>query len=446
MAALTEQRSQESSMQAHSSTADQDGNDESSQRRTRLMRLILAHQLSTLSLSLLTMQPRMQLLRQAFDGDTAATARQIGRGAALVALSDLLLSPSAGAFSDRAGRKPLMLLAPAVALPLKLAAAIWPSAPVLLLERVLGDSLRTLGGTTMAYAALADLYTGQEYAAALSKVQAATGLGIILAPLVASAAMGRNGNNPRRPYILSALLAAIHLAIGMMFLEETSTPKVDAQPSSSAHSVVPTSGTGRKPLLQPVWRFLNLFTMGHRMRIRASLFSLHCFLEGKVIQDQASVLQLGLGWGSEDRSRWTSGLGFAILAGGQATGSLLRWVGQQSFVMACHFASFLAFLNFRRSEMWRGLAMLVLGQQRRIVSSAWIVQEATRCGYGRGEVVGWIASLRATVEAISALLYANVYRIAHGKGSPQNVFLLPSLIVILAEVQRMQIANQANRV
>ncbi|CAE8632779.1 unnamed protein product [Polarella glacialis] len=424
-------------------------------RRSRMKRLILLHQLSILSISLLTLQPRNELLLQAFGGDTAATSRHIGRGAALVALSDFIISPSAGAFSDFYGRKPLMLLAPGIALPLKLATALMPTPAMLMLDRVLGDSLRTLGGTTMAYACLADLYSGPAYAAALGQLNAASGLGLVLAPLVASAVMGPSGAHPRRAYLVAALLAALHLFVGSFLLEETNmlralSPSPATAASLASSSSTDTSSMGlaslgdasdRRPTLKPVWTFLRLFTQGSRLRMRAFLLALHCFVEGKVIQDQASMLQLSNGWGASERSRWTSSLGLAILVGGQCSGYLLRWVGEHNFTSACHLTSFLAFMSFRRSSFWWGLILLVLGQQRRLISSSWVVKEASdTLGIGKGEVIGWIASLRGVAEAISAMLFAGALRAATSRGTPVNAFLLPAGLVALAEFQRSRIA------
>merc|ERR1719223_2511579 len=185
-----------------------------------MLRLVLGHQLSTLSLSLLTMQARVQLLSVAFSGDSQKVAKQVSRGAVFVAFCDLLLSPTVGKLSDIIGRKPIMLLAPAVALPFKLLAAIRPSSTVLLAERVFCDAFRTIGGTTMSYACLCDLYKGEEFTKALGQVNSATGLGIVFAPLVATAFMGQHGN-PRRAYWASATLALLHLVLGSKLLQET---------------------------------------------------------------------------------------------------------------------------------------------------------------------------------------------------------------------------------
>lgn len=413
--------------------------DSDSQRR--VMRLVLGHQLSTLSLSLLTMQPRMQLLSKALSGDSTAVARQVNRGAALVALSDLLITPSVGALSDRVGRKPFMLLAPAVALPLKTAVAIWPSVTMLLVERVVCDAFRTLGGTTMSYACLCDRYHGEAYTKALGQLNSATGLGIVMAPLVASVLMGSSGN-PRRAYLASAALAVFHLAVGLSTLEETNLSEMKT-PSDFIAAPMRTKGVevkAKAPLIQPVWKFLKLFTNGRRLRLYTCLFALHCLLEGKVLQDQVAILQVSRGWNVRARSFWTSGLGLAILVGGQGTGELVKRLGEHHFMSSCHAASFAAFIGLQSSTFWSSLAFLSLGQQRRSASTSWVISEACQGGVGRGEAVGWIAGLRSAADILSALLYNFVYRARVAKGRPFDVFILPSLVVFLAELLRRHIA------
>merc|ERR1719367_1938537 len=117
---------------------------------------ILAHQFSMLAMNLLTMQPRTQLMMVGLSGDTVAVASKIGIGAAGVGLLELLFSPHLGALSDRVGRRPLMLMAPALTLPLKVAVVMKPAVPILLVERIVSDALRTFGGTTMSCICLAD--------------------------------------------------------------------------------------------------------------------------------------------------------------------------------------------------------------------------------------------------------------------------------------------------
>mmetsp|Transcript_30870 Transcript_30870/g.98518 ORF Transcript_30870/g.98518 Transcript_30870/m.98518 type:complete len:440 (-) Transcript_30870:224-1543(-) len=402
----------------------------------RVLQLVLAHQVSALSLSLLTMQPRAQLLQRALSGDSTAVARHVSRSSVLVALCELLLSPVVGAWSDRAGRRPFMLMAPAVAMPLKLAAAAWPNTAVLLAERVGTDIFRTMGGTTMAYACLSDLFDGEAYTAALGRLNSVSGFGIVCAPLLATAIMGPHGD-PSRAYVASAVLAAVHLALGARMLRET---KADSKRITPALVRARHSGEMQTGKLCMYPACLNLFTGTAPLRLSAFLFSLHCFIEGKVLQDQVSVLQLSHGWDTRMRSRWTAGLGLAIALGGQATEHLVKRCGEHGFVALCHAASLAAFLALQRSAFWTSLAFLCLGQQRRSASASWLISEARHAGIGQGQAVGWVASLRSAADVSSALLYGAAYRAAAAQGRPARVFALPSALVLLAEALRACIA------
>lgn len=396
--------------------------------------MILAHQLSMVSVTLLTLQPRAQLLVEALQGDVAAVAWHMNRGAALVALSDFLLSPWVGALSDRIGRRPMMLLGPALSLPMKAAAALQPSIGMLLAERVVCDAMRTLGGTTMAYVCMADLYDGEAYTRALAWLGSASGLAMVLAPLVSS---GSARLRPRRAFLAAGWLAAAHLAMGTAFLVETREwRRYDGEEASSALA---------GPSYRPAFGFLRLFVLGPRLRQCVALFGLHSLLEGKLLQDQASVLQLGAGWGLVARARWTSGLGLTLFAGSQLAGPLLRRLGEHSFAALCHVASLAAFLCLREGSFWGGLLLLTVGQCRRSVSTSWTVAEARASGLGKGETIGYIASWRAAIDFLGALLFAAAHRVAGHRKRPYDVLLLPTLATVLAEVLRWRVALAPQR-
>merc|ERR1712066_881553 len=104
---------------------------------------------------------------------------------------------------------------------------------------------------------------------------------------------------------------------------------------------------------------------------------------------------------------------------------------------ACHVASLVAFAAFQKADFWTSLALLCLGQQRRLASSSWLVSEAGAAGFGRGESVGMMASLRASIEAVSALLYDFMYRRSAARGRPFDVFVLPAVVVAVSEAQRL---------
>jgi len=393
-----------------------------------------------LTISLLTLQPRSQLLMQALKGDTVAVAKQINRGATLVGLCELFLSPSFGAFSDRVGRKPLMLLAPLLALPLKLAVVLRPSANILLIERVLGDALRSMGGATMAAICYADLYDAEVDARTVNEFSnTAAASGMVFAPLL-SALLLRRSSDPRLPYIASAVIAGAHAWVARGFLEETSRIRRTGSDSGADGS------SKKQPILRPVWDFVRLFTLSARCRVRACLFTLHCMLEGKILQDQASILQLSMDWAADLRSRWTAGFGLAMSAGGMLMQPLRSRLSEHGALRVCHLASLNALLALLGGRFWLALLPFSLAQQRRAASSAWLITETGHLSIGRGEAVGWVTSLRAAVDTVSAVLYQRAYRTAFKRGNPFNMFLLPIAVVALCEIIRVHMARESKAV
>jgi len=381
----------------------------------------MMHQVCSVSVGLLTAQSRSELLLRRLDGDTGALASQMNRAAACVALCDFLVSPSAGALSDRIGRRPLMIAACAVAVPFKAMAAIRPTASILFMERVFCDAMRTVGGTTMAYACLSDLHTGDAYTQALTRLSGATGTAIVIAPLVA-AWLDRRG--PRFTFAVAALLSSVQFVLSWVLLKETHIKR--GRPCEQPASLV-----------RPVWHCIRLFTSGARLRVRTCLFTLHCFLEGKVLQEQVAIMQLAAGWGSLLRSRWSAGLGAVMLAGSKVAGFLLRCCGEHGFLALCHAASFGAFATIWQSAFWSGLGFLSLGQQRRSASISWVITAARQNGVGHGEVIGWTASLRAVVDFFAALAYGVAHRVAGQRGRPNDVMYLPLVVTLLAEFVRL---------
>merc|ERR1711920_540277 len=100
-------------------------------------------------------------------------------------------------------------------------------------------------------------------------------------------------------------------------------------------------------------------------------------------------------------------------------------MGEHSFAAMCHWASFAAFLGLRAGNFWGGLSLLTVGQCRRSVSTSWTVLEAQASGLGKGETIGYLASLRAFVDLIGSLLFSAAHVLAGVRARPFDVLLLP---------------------
>merc|ERR1712183_13521 len=139
---------------------------------------------------------------------------------------------------------------------------------------------------------------------------------------------------------------------GTLLIEETLTyrpvsgnlqPKLAELKSEPAPDSVVETQQCDKRVLSRLPGFLSLFTSGPRLLARSTLFASHCLMEGKVLQDQVSVLQIGECWPEESRSRWTSGLGLAILGGAQIVKPCVEKLGEHGFTALCHGTSVAAF-------------------------------------------------------------------------------------------------------
>jgi hypothetical protein len=102
--------------------------------------LVLMVFVSVLANALLSQAVPTALL-EAYGNDRVRTARMLGRLSSCGALLDVLLTPQLGRLSDTIGRRPLLLIAPCMALTLRAAAACRPGIANLMALRVLGTTL-----------------------------------------------------------------------------------------------------------------------------------------------------------------------------------------------------------------------------------------------------------------------------------------------------------------
>jgi len=382
----------------------------------------MVHQVATTGLSLLTNQPRQQLLARTLDEKQLAAHTNFGMS--LASALEFTLAPTLGALSDRMGRRPFMLGAPIVGLPTRLLAALWPSARVLLAERVASDACRAFAGTTLCYASLADLCQGDSASLvpAVASCNSAMGAGMVLAPLLSSA-VARRGGGPRTAFVLAVVLTALQLLFEWRRLRETRSRSSLQQRQGPSHP----------------FSFLRLFASGAKVRALSVVLALQIAVDGKLLQDQISLLQLvHAKWTLGQRSLWTSAFGGVIMLGGQLTKPVLAKLGsEQALASVAHAASVLGFLAYSRGLFWLGLLPLVIGQQRRTPTISWLLAEAEAAGIGRGEMLAMTANLRALVESLGPLIYGAVQRATARRGAPMHVFYLPAVLAAVAEAVQL---------
>jgi MFS transporter, DHA1 family, tetracycline resistance protein len=112
------------------------------------------------------------------------SARTVGVLLGCFAFTQLLATPLLGKYSDRYGRRPVILLslvANAIAMGLFALASYQHLLPLLFLSRILAGA--TSGNLAACQAALADLSTAETRARAMGRVGAGIGLGLVMGPL-----------------------------------------------------------------------------------------------------------------------------------------------------------------------------------------------------------------------------------------------------------------------
>mmetsp|Transcript_97089 Transcript_97089/g.271760 ORF Transcript_97089/g.271760 Transcript_97089/m.271760 type:complete len:457 (-) Transcript_97089:52-1422(-) len=405
----------------------------------RSVRAILLHQVSTTGISLTLIQPRQQLLAKTLS--ESQLTNQVNAAASLIGALEFLLAPTIGVLSDRVGRRMLMLSAPIIGVVLRFLAVVRPAAPVLMLERIVGDLTRALLGTTMCHSALADSFQGSALTGALARCSSAMGAGMILAPLIGQVSAKLGG--ARGAFSLCTLLTLTQLVTEWKILH---LPRLVDEPACATGAAAGSSdGNGAAaavvaapPLVSP-FNFVRLFTScGPRVRAIACLLACQCAIDGKLLQDQLSIIQMySCGWTLSQRSMWSSAFGASIMVGGQLTSRLVRLLGdEQRFMSLAHFSSVAAFLAYSRGAFWAGLIPMIVGQQRRVPTVSWLVADARLHGLGRGEVIAMTANLRAAVETVGPIVYNLGQRLATRLGNPARVFYAAAFVGLLAEAVR----------
>lgn len=159
-------------------------------------------------------------LLAAYDNDRVRTARMLGRLSSCGALLDVLLTPQLGRLSDTLGRRPLILVAPCMALMLRAAAASRPATALLMALRVLGTTL-TSTYLVCLRASLADAHrfegTGK-LTGRLGLMQASNGAAYALGMLLGGQLVARH---IRLPYVASATLLALLVPVVFLCFRET---------------------------------------------------------------------------------------------------------------------------------------------------------------------------------------------------------------------------------
>ncbi|HEX5690162.1 MAG TPA: MFS transporter [Roseiflexaceae bacterium] len=143
-----------------------------------------------------------------------------------------LAAPILGRLSDRYGRKPILVLSQIGTLIGFLLLGFANSLALLFLSRLIDGF--SGGNTSTAQAMIADSTSERTRTQGLGLIGAAFGLGFIVGPIIAFAALSLSGENYRIPAFIAAGLSALSILLSAFWLRETHHPADSASASRTS--------------------------------------------------------------------------------------------------------------------------------------------------------------------------------------------------------------------
>ena len=341
----------------------------------------------------------------------------------MTALLEFLVNPTIGRLADAYGRRPFMIVAPYAAIVLKTWVLLKPSLLSLTVEKIVCDGLRTLSGTTMGSAAITDLVPSSQLGKAFSKLWSYMGIAIIASPLLASRMSAKTA------YVAAILLATVQLAADQMYLRET-LPEAKRKPFQGYASPL---DVGR------------LFTASARCRIATSITVLQNMLDVKILADPLYVLQSGLlEWTRQQTQVFSAVLGMGLVVGRKITAATMENFGLHGHTTLTHCVAVLQNLviGLFPSSVTMALAGLMgwVGDQKGHAVKQFATNAALSTGqFGKGELSGLQANLRALCVSIGPFLYAAAYSRGVKIGRPGSAMLVAAAICVGAELAHQQL-------
>ncbi|CAE7623517.1 TIC32, partial [Symbiodinium pilosum] len=321
--------------------------------------------------------------------DAAAATRILGNTSGIVGLLSLVVNQAGGKLSDRIGRKPGFLVGPLSNILLgwcvfKNANSRW----VVAVCRILRLILTTFSNTVMCNAALADVCSSNELALAMSRIQTATGLAMLLTPFIEGRILLLSPSSPagiRYVYAAMAAIAAVHTGFVASQLEETldSTKRTTTQLTLS--------------VINP-FGFLRLFAEGSKVLQKLVVITtLQMFLEGKNLSDVIQTwIRDHLKWSVTQVRNFIVGYGLLCTAtGASATPWMLRNLSARGFTTATNLLNAAAFgLRGLAPSSLLFLTMMVpmlpgVNGASATALKAVAQDIATSQGFGKGEFSAW---------------------------------------------------------
>ena len=341
---------------------------------------------------------------------------------------EFIINPVLGRLGDSIGRKPILLVALCSNFLLRLAATLNSSSILFLtLNSVLSRAFDTVIFTTVR-AAVSDLYSGEDVAAAMPRLGIAAGLSVILGPIF-SVLLKKITGSSNVALLLSTLITAVNTGFIYLKFEETLIERNifswrDASPFGFLE-LLSKSGTMLKLMLTS---WLQTFTDGRN-----------------IVDTQFAYQRDQLSWTADMSGAYVGLAGVKILFGG-VIGKLLliprlgiRYIGTFSNIMNA-----LGGLSFTFFPKYQVLVLLLtaFGDRKRDGVEAMINTLGVKYGFGKGQTMAQLFNMRSTANVLAPLLYSSMYEYGLSVNKPSLLPLTFCAISLFAELVLQSISKK----
>jgi DHA1 family tetracycline resistance protein-like MFS transporter len=336
------------------------------------------------------------------------------------AVMQFIFGPIVGSFSDRFGRRPVLLVSLVVMaidyVVMAVAGSIW----LLFAARIVGGITAATQSTATAY--IADISTPEKKAANFGMVGAAFGVGFVLGPMIGGL-LGELGT--RAPFYAAAALAALNAVFGLLVLPETVTDR-NRRPFSLGRAN-PLAAFRGITALPGVGRYLALFFLYE-----------FAFIVYPAVWAYFGKEAFGWSPGMVGLSLALFGIAVAIVQAGLIR-LVLRRLGERGTILYGLLFNLLAFVVIGLvRDGTLALWLVPLTALGAVVTPALQAQMSKAAPDNRqGELQGVISSVRSVAQIFAPLAMTQVFWVftaGDGAGFPGAPFLLSAALMVVCLV------------
>eukprot|EP00929_Paragymnodinium_shiwhaense_P070610 TRINITY_DN35758_c0_g1_i1.p1 TRINITY_DN35758_c0_g1~~TRINITY_DN35758_c0_g1_i1.p1 ORF type:complete len:427 (+),score=100.76 TRINITY_DN35758_c0_g1_i1:61-1341(+) len=425
---MTEKRKENGNGDVEKVTADHVSG-EDARRRDELGNKICIAQGLMMTAVTMVVPTRAPMVMSIKNGDAAATARTMGLMTTAAGVIELVLNPVLGKLSDEFGRKPFLLLAPAVNAFLHSLVVLFPRTLAMQFVDRMISGMFIFGFLAPAHAALADLYAANPQVLGVKSASAGAyfGIGCALGPFIGSKLGGRKS--------FAASVAAFVATFFWVLTQFTET--------------LPESGRKKFKFadINPV-AFLKLFKT-HTLKWLVSTTALQSFGDYVNMYDINNLFMMKvLQYGPSQIGNFATTVGLTQIVGGKVSAQLIKALGLKKATLISNMLWILgmAMMGTARNtkQAFLALSIWTFGHQRAIPVNAYLQKYGAAEGMGRAEIVGAQGNMLAYAKIMIPLLYSNLFAWAtsNGRNMPGLPYFAICTITGLSQLAFMNAAPQ----